>query len=263
MSLLDRSESTIKVSVAEWTTFPNAPVTEALLDIRVQLPEGVNLAQLATFYDSVKDRYPNKRERQSWRGGLKLTGGGELEVLQSHGGPDGYLFTSSDGKQIVQARLDGFTFNRLKPYDRWETFRDQARELWERYVGVAQPKQITRTALRYINRLEIPLPMRDFKDYILTVPEVAAALPQGLVKYFMQLVIPEPEIPATAIITEAMEPSADSTKVALILDIDVFCLKVFEVKDRGLWEVFEKLRDLKNNIFFKSITDKTKELFLR
>lgn len=247
--------------MAEWTTFPNAPITEAILDLRVQLPEEVNLAQLAAFYNSVKERYPNKRERQSWQGGLKLNSAGNVEVLESQGGPDGYLFTSLEGKQIVQARLDGFTFNRLKPYDRWETFRDQARDLWQLYVEVAQPRQITRTALRYINRIEIPLPMRDFKDYILTVPEIAAELPQGLAKYLMQLVIPEPEIPATAIITEAMEPSPDSTKVPLILDIDVFCSKVFEVKDRALWQVFEKLRDLKNNIFFRSITDKTKELF--
>jgi len=247
--------------VAEWTTFPNAPITEALLDIRVQLPEDVNLAQLATFYDSVKERYPNKRERLSWQGGMKLTPTGDVEVIQSQGGPDGYLLTSSDGKQIVQVRLDAFTSNRLRPYDRWETFRDEARDLWELYVKVAQPKQITRTALRYINRIEIPLPMRDFKDYILTVPEIAAELPQGLAKYLMQLVIPVPEIPATAIITEAMEPAAEPTKVPLIFDIDVFSSKVFEVKDGEWWQVFEKLRDLKNNIFFRSITDKTKELF--
>ena len=244
-----------------WTTFPNAPITEALLDIRVQLPAEVNLAQLTTFFDSVKERYPNKRERQSWQGGLKLGSAGDVEVIQSQGGPDGYLFTSSDGKQIVQARLDGFTFNKLKPYDRWETFRDEAQNLWQLYVKVAQPKQIIRTALRYINRIEVPLPMRDFKDYILTVPEIAGGLPQGLAKYLMQLVIPVPEIPATAIITEAMEPTVVPTNVPLIFDIDVFCLKPFAINDTEVWQAFEKLRDLKNDVFFKSITDKTKELF--
>ena len=33
---------------------------------------------------------------------------------------DGYVFTSADGKQVVQYRLDGFTFSRLRPYTRWE-----------------------------------------------------------------------------------------------------------------------------------------------
>jgi uncharacterized protein (TIGR04255 family) len=127
--------------VAEWNVFPNAPITEALLDIRVQVPAEVNLAQIETYYDSVKERYPTKRERHSWQGGFKLNPPGSIEVLQSQGGPDGYLFTSTDGKQIVQARLDGFTLNRLKPYDRWETFRDEARQLWQLYVHVANPSR--------------------------------------------------------------------------------------------------------------------------
>lgn len=247
--------------MAERTIFPNAPITEALLDIRVQLPAEANLAQLATYHDFVKEGYPTKRERHSWQGGFKLNPPGDIEVLQSQGGPDGYLFTSTDGKQIVQARLDGFTFNRLKPYDRWETFRDQARQLWQHYVRVANPKQVTRTALRYINRIEIPLPMKDFKDYILTFPEIASGLPQGLEKFLMQLVIPLPDTPAKAVITATMEPVTDTNKLPLIFDIDVFRVAALDVKDEEAWQVFEKLHDLKNNIFFKSITAKAKELF--
>lgn len=247
--------------MAEWTTFPNAPITEALLDIRVQLPAEVNLARLAMYYDSVKERYPTKRERHSWQGGFKLNPPGNVEVLQSQGGPDGYLLTSTDGKQIVQARLDGFTLNRLKPYDRWETLRDQARQLWQLYVQVAEPQQITRAALRYINRIEIPLPMKDFKDYILTLPEIAPGLSQGLERFLMQLVIPVPDAPTKAVITQTMEPVTDTNKVPLIFDIDVFREAAFDVKGEEVWQAFEKLRDLKNNIFFKSITPKAKELF--
>lgn len=247
--------------MAEWTVFPNAPITEALLDIRVQLPVEVNLARLAAYYDSVKELYPTKRERHSWQGGFKLNPPGNIEVLQSLGGPDGYLFTSTDGKQIVQARLDGFTFNRLKPYDKWETFRDEARQLWHLYVQIADPKQVTRAALRYINRIEIPLPMKDFRDYILTLPEIAPGLPQGLEKFLMQLVIPVPDTPAMAVITQTMEPVTDTNKVPLIFDIDVFREAALDVKGEEVWQAFEKLRNLKNNIFFKSITPKAKELF--
>jgi uncharacterized protein (TIGR04255 family) len=250
-----------KGGVAERTIFPNAPITEALLDIRAQLPAQANLAQLATYHDSVKDLYPTKRERHSWQGGFKLNPPGDIEVLQSQGGPDGYLFTSTDGKQIVQARLDGFTFNRLKPYDRWETFRDEARRLWQLYVRVADPKQVTRAALRYINRIEIPLPMKDFKDYILTLPEIAPGLPQGLDKFLMQLVIPLPDTPAKAVITATMEAVTDTDKLPLIFDIDVFRVAAFNVTDEEVWQVFEELHDLKNNIFFESITPKAKELF--
>lgn len=247
--------------MADRTIFPNAPITEALLDIRVTLPEDTRLEQLATFYEGIKENYPNKRERISWQGGFEIEEG-HPKIFEPRGGPDGYMFTSSDGKQIVQARLDGFTFNRLKPYDRWESFRDQSRHFWQIYVDLAKPLQITRTALRYINRIEIPLPMRDFKDYIRTLPEIAPELPQGLERYVMQLYIPVVEVPAMALVTQRMDPVAqDSPVVPLIFDIDVIHPHPLDVNSEEVWEMFEKLHDLKNDIFFKSITEKAKHLF--
>ena len=249
--------------MVETTRFPNAPITEALLDIRVTLPAQTDLAKLATLHDAIKQKYPSKQERLAWRGHVEIKASPVPEVSQSATGePDGYLFTSVDGRQVVQARLDGFTFSRLKPYDKWTTLRDEAQELWQHYVRIASPETVTRVALRYINRIEIPIPMRDFKDYILTTPEIAPDLPQGLGSFFMRLVIQDPNAQAVAIVTETMEPIDESrNRLPLIFDIDVFRMAAFNIQDNAMWEVFEYLHDLKNDIFFKSITLKAKELF--
>ena len=249
--------------MVETTRFPNAPITEALLDIRVKLPTQTDLAKLATFHDAIKQKYPSKHERMAWRGHIEIQASPVAQVSQSAaGGPDGYSFTSIDGRQVVQARLDGFTFSQLKPYDKWITLRDEAQELWQHYVRIASPETVTRVALRYINRIEIPLPMRDFKDYILTTPEIAPDLPQGLGSFFMRLVIPDPKAQAVAIVTETMEPIDESrNRLPLIFDIDVFRMAAFNIQDNAMWEAFEYLHDLKNDIFFKSITVKAKELF--
>lgn len=249
--------------MSQVTRFPNAPITEALLDIRAKLPSEVSLAKLATFHDSVREQYPAKQERVRWQGGIHFEPGGIPEIRPASGGPDGYRFTSTDGKQIVQARLDGFTFNKLKPYDRWETFRDEARRLWQHYLSIVAPESVTRIALRYINRIEIPLPMRDFKDYILTTPEIAPGLPQRLDSFFMRLVIPDPKTGGVTIVTETTEPITDSAQsLPFILDIDVFHVAAFAAKDEAIWEKFGQLRDLKNDIFFKSVTPRAKEMFL-
>jgi uncharacterized protein (TIGR04255 family) len=243
--------------------FPNAPITEALIDIRVKLPPQTNLAKLAVFHDAIKQRYPAKQERVSWRGHIEVKASPVAQVSQSAaGGPDGYLFTSVDGRQVVQARLDGFTFSRLKPYDKWESLRDEARELWQHYIRIASPETVTRIALRYINRIEIPLPIRDFKEYILTTPEIAPDLPQGLGSFFMRLVIPDAQTQAVAVVTETVEPIEESSnRLPLIFDIDVFRMAAFDVTGKALWETLDQLHDLKNDIFFKSITPKAKELF--
>lgn len=243
-----------------YTVFPNAPITEALLDIRVVLPEGITLAKLETFQDLVKERFPEKQERIFIKAGFKLSREG-IETSPSSGGPDGYLFRSSVEKKIVQARLDGFTFNKLKPYENWEVFSSEARELWDLYFQLTSPIKITRIALRYINRIEIPLPMKDFKEYILTVPEIAPKLPQGLANFFMRLEIPNPDIEAIAIITQTMENLTEDQRLPLIFDIDVFQNKTYSDNKTEMWEEFEKLRLFKNDLFFNSITKKTEELF--
>lgn len=246
--------------VSEYTVFPNAPITEALLDIRVELPEDVTLARLEVFHDFVKDNFPEKQERISFTSGFKLSQEGP-QPLSTSGGPDGYLFRSPTVGKIVQARLDGFTFNKLKPYENWKVFRSEARELWNQYFQITDPIKITRIALRYINKIEIPLPIKDLKEYILTTPEIAPKLPQGLAYFFMRLDIPNPDTGATAIITQTMENPTENQRLPLIFDIDVFQNTTYIGNKTEIWEEFEKLRSFKNDLFFNSITEKAKELF--
>ncbi|MCK4728569.1 MAG: TIGR04255 family protein [Desulfobacterales bacterium] len=243
----------------DYTVFPNAPITEALLDIRVKLPEKRALADLKVFQDYIKDRFPARKERKFLMSALHLAP--EPSVRVSASGSDGYLFESPKEKKIVQARLDGFTFNKLKPYENWESLRSEARELWDKYFSIANPIKVTRIALRYINRIEVPLPIKDFGEYILTNPEVAPDLPQALSGFFMRLVMPNHDIGATAVVTQTMEAPTPDQKLPLILDIDVFRETAYEANNPEMWDEFEKLRIFKNDIFFKSTSEKAKELF--
>lgn len=245
--------------MGKYTVFPNAPITEAILDIRAELPEEVKLENLAAFQNSIEGRFPAKKERYSFEAGFQFSQEG-VSTTPSQRKLDGYLFESPADKKVVQARLDGFTFNKLKPYENWETFCKEGRELWNLYSQMAQPTKVIRIALRYINRIEIPLPLKDFKEYILTFPQVTPNLPQAVRQFFMQIVIPNTEIEANAIITLAIEKAPDQI-LPLIFDIDVSRDAVYVDNKEEIWNDFEKLRIFKNEIFFNSITDKTKEFF--
>lgn len=241
-------------------TFPNPPITEALLDIRVNLPKETTLETLLFFQNEIKEHFPNKKERHT--GTFQIKTGAPPEVLTSSDRTDGYMFYASDNKKIAQARLYGFTFNKLKPYSKWETFSQEAKYLWEHYVEIAKPVNIVRLALRYINRVELPLPFNDFKEYVLTTPEIAPGIPQGLAGFFTQLVIPNVEIQATAIVTETIEKIDEKSNVQpLIFDIDVSRNTILEPLAKDIWSIMEDLRNFKNQIFMMSFTDKAKELF--
>jgi uncharacterized protein (TIGR04255 family) len=77
----------------------------------------------------------------------------------------------------------------------------------------------------------------------------------------MRLVVPKPEIESTAVINVIMEESTRTQMLPIIFDIDVFKITNRPGTNVEIWNDFEQLRVFKNEIFFNSITDKTKELF--
>lgn len=237
------------------------PIVEALIDINVVIPSGTNLKQLENFHDLVRKDFPKKVERKSIKVSFKQSQKANIQSFSQQNDILGYQFVADDGKKIVQARLDGFTFNKLKPYESWETFFDEAQYHWGDYLRIVRPVKVVRLALRYINRMELPLPFGDFKEYILTVPDVAPGVPSALSNFLMRLEIPDEKSQSLAIITETIEPVSSEAKfLPLIFDIDVARIVDLDANSNDIWKMFELLRDCKNRIFFKSLTPKTLEL---
>lgn len=173
----------------------------------------------------------------------------------------GYLFSASDEKQVVQFRLDGFTFSRLRPYTRWEQVYPEAARLWEIYRDGTSPVAVNRLAVRYINSIEVPSKAFDYDEYFTAAPKIPPQLPQILAKFFTRIVVPFQERNAWAAIALAPSDVPDPLKTTIILDIDVFSQVNIGPKDSRIHEVFAALREIKNQIFFSSVTEKTKELF--
>ncbi|HEB33005.1 MAG TPA: TIGR04255 family protein [Spirochaetes bacterium] len=242
----------------KYQIFSKAPIKEALLDIRVQLKPEIKLTDLLEFQEAIKDQYPDRKERKFAKYGFQVVPKPSAHLDKS--GTDGYLFKSSNGEKVVQARLDGFTFNKLKPYESWKDLRDESQQLWSIYTKTVNPVKVQRIALRYINRLEVPLPIKEFRDYILTSLDIPENLPQAVSNFFIRLEMPYHEIGAIAIVMHTIEPPTKDNKLPMIFDIDVSKEVDYETESVAIWEDFEKLRIIKNEVFFNSITDKTKEL---
>ncbi len=240
--------------------FRNAPITEALIDIRAELPATVALSDLEKLHAHIQDNYPQKRSRTMWEGALRLEGGKDPVTATRHQ-VDGYFFTSSDGKQVVQFRLDGFSFSRLHPYSEWNEVYSEAKRLWDIYRANAKPALVKRLATRYINSIEIPFKKFDSDDYFTAGPKIPQGLPQLLSHFFTRLVIPFPDQGATAIVIQTPSEKPDPINSTVILDIDVFAEVNLTSEDAKIDEIFAILRKVKNEVFFNSITERTKELF--
>lgn len=238
--------------------YSRSPLTEAVIDIRVKLPDDVSLDVLAKVQSELETDYPSRRDQIFLEGELSLDPDAPVAIGSRK--QLGYVFSSDDGRHIFQARLDGFTFSRLAPYQSWESFRDEARRLWNIYRGITHPETITRIAVRYINRLDLPMPMNDLKEYLRTGPEIAPDLPQGISSYFMQLQIPQEDMPGMLILNQTLAPITTPDIVPIILDIDLFQSESIPNNENDLWDLFERFRHRKNEIFEACLTEKMKEL---
>lgn len=244
------------------TSFNNPPITEAIFDVKVKLPENVNLELLRTFQEKIKDQFPIKKERRKIEGGFRFEGDIPPQLISSKNEIYGYQYVASDNSKVVQARLDGFTFNKLKPYSNWEKFSEEAVSLLEHYTKITKPQNITRVALRYINRIELPLPFINFNDYILTTPTLGPKLNFPIAQFFTRFLVINNDIGALANITETIEnESTEKNILPFILDIDVY-KNVNVTMDIGIvMENMNQLRVFKNRLFLESLTDKALELF--
>jgi len=236
--------------------YDHAPITEAVIDIRVTQSQTSSVDNLKDL--PVGDSYPTIEPLHLNVGQFQWGPNPSATTSTQH---TGFLYRSADAKQIFQAQTGGFSLSRLTPYESWDPFSAEAKRLWDVYKSKSDPINIVRMALRYINRIDIPLPVKDFKDYLRTVPEVSPDLPQGLSGYLMQLAIPLESINGMAIISETIVPPPSADFVSILLDIDVSVEGVTSPQNPLVWETFDRLRNKKNEVFEACITDNTRELF--
>lgn len=237
--------------------YSRTPITEAVIEFRAKLPEEVKLDTLAQIGFEIRSDYPMREEMFVISGSMTV---GDTVGATASQTQIGYRFFSDDQKQILQVRLDGFSFSRLAPYERWETFRNEAKRLWSIYQSLANPQTLTRLAVRYINRLDLPLPIKDLKDYLRIVPEISPDLPQGLSGYFMQLQIPHEDLDAMLVLNETLVPPPKPDVASILLDIDLFQEWDRPNDEIKLWDSMEQLHFRVDQIFEACITTQTREL---
>jgi len=241
--------------------YSKAPITEAVIDLKVTLTEGISVDKLKDIHPYISEKFPTIEPFYRGVGAFSYQPGSTFQVNTSQQ-QIGFWFRSKDNLRTFQATLEGFAFNRLAPYESWEEFSSNAKYLWEIYKEICKPIQVTRAAVRYINQINIPVNgLTELKDYLSTVPEVSPNMPQNaLQSFFMQLQIPQQDLNCMLIINEALAPPTNPEIVTIILDLDLFSQQVWDSSDEDIWLFLEKLRRRKNEVFEASITDRTREL---
>jgi uncharacterized protein (TIGR04255 family) len=240
------------------THLTKAPIVEAVIDFRVLRREGTVADSFAGLTPALGSQYSEALPLRSVEARFGMEQGESIEPTTT---------TSVMGWQyranslVAQFRIDGFTFSKLEPYTTWGEVFAEASRLWQLYMAKAQPPEVIRVAVRYINRLRIPVPA-ELSEYLAAPPALASPSPQRLRQFLCRIVVDDSRRNSSAVVVQASEPVIGEEAIALLIDIDAFKENLSVApNDPSLPEMFEQLRDLKNEIFFASLTEKAVEMY--
>ncbi len=191
-------------------------------------------------------------------------GGDTTPEMQVNQGLGAMQFLTDDGKQLVQFRPNGYSFNRLAPYGSLDDYLPEIEETWGMFQDLAKPVLMRKIGMRMINR--ILLPMTDgklkFEDYLRVPPRLPeTGSPLSFLGFLDQHMVIDPDTGNRANIVKTTEVPEDGG-LPLILDIDVFHLfKTIPGEWSEIQGRLESLRDLKNRIFRNALTQQCLNLF--
>lgn len=232
-----------------------APIVEAIIDFRVPRLENVTPNVFSDLEASIGQQYARKSPIQLFQGAFGFDKGRLLDPTQSQV-EWGWRYQTDH--EVAQFKVDGFTLNKLEPYTTWEEVFAEALRLWGIYRRLAEPIQVSRVAVRYINRMRFP-GTEDIGRYLEAPPALPAPIPQVLREFLTRVYVDDDGTGASAVIVQALEKSMDPNTSSILLDIDAF--RELPPDDPPLPEIFQQLRQLKNAIFYASVTEKTVEMY--
>ena len=208
---MDRSEDNTAVP-----TYSKAPITEALIEIQIKEIEG---ASIKTVGDEIAKDLLN---RYPLRSAIRET------TFRTHLDPEepaasladsmlvGWRFVTNDGRQTANIRANGLAFSQISPYQTWERLREELSLVWTAYRSVVKPVEVVRLGMRYINRLDLPLPFNDFKEYLRSTPELPPELPQLLNQYFFQASVFLQDVTSSLTLSHGLVPPAKAEHASVI-----------------------------------------------
>lgn len=240
-----------------------APIIEAVIEIRCDMAPTFDLGTLeGAARDLFHDQYP-KLQQQFVEAHRFEREGDEPPRISTERGLQALQFLHADGRQLVQIRTQGFTFNRLAPYSSLDDYLPEIERTWRLFVQLAAPVQIQQVRMRYINRILLPLTDRlvELTDFLKVSPRLPDEDRLQFTGFLNQHAAVEVKTGNQVNIITTLQ-AAEKDLVPLIFDIEVIHAGTADPGD-WVWvrSHIDSLRSLKNHVFMNTLTQRCLNLF--
>lgn len=240
-----------------------APIVEAVVDIDCDMPQEFDLAATeARATERLRDAYPKLKKSFIQQHEIQARPN-EPPRFSATQGLRALQHFSDDSLQLVQVRSNGYSFNRLRPYSTLDDYLPEIERTWKIFVELAAPVRVRRIALRYINRVLLPMEGSQIPldEYLTLGPRLPQDDQLTYVNFLNQYAAVEPET-QNAITITLTNQQIENGQLPVIFDIEARRDFGAQPDDwNELNQVILSLRKLKNRVFKRTLSQQCLKLF--
>lgn len=235
--------------------YSKPPIVEAVIDTRFR--GSMDEKDLARAAQALAKWYPQKQAMQNVR--IDASPEGVSHTVTS----DGFRLTAEDGQRVVLIQPGGITSAHLAPYPGWDAFQAIAMQTIRRLRDKIGVRPLGRVSVRFINRIDIPTigNVIDSFNYVSFGPNNPASWGDTTEYHCKSVNKMKDDNRFTSILQTGLTDSPLIDHVAIFLDIDVLYEGEVSSTETGILELLAKLREFKNALFERSITEQARTLF--
>jgi uncharacterized protein (TIGR04255 family) len=239
------------VYVAMAQALKNPPLIEAVCEFRFAPGSEWDWTIPGRLYDKIKREFPERSELHRIGVAVRHRPNDRSAPALIEAGPDRIQLKRPDGSAMVQVGPGMLAINHLRPYERWEVFRDLVLQITKAYGEVATIHPLGRIGLRYIN--QIPRFDRLIEQIIGIWPSLGGSLNRP-VKTFYQRYELQHEMPQGVLIHQTGIQATGAGDVVM-LDLDFVSEQVSELRnEESIQEWLNRAHERVEEGFVDSLT---------
>ena len=230
---------------------PNAPIVEAVIHWRATAEKKLEPDALLEQLKAKLPGYPNSQRQQEIGVGAEI--GPEGAAIHQHHNWHGFRFADANELHVAQFTRNGFVFSQRKPYEDWDEFKAEAKRLWQLYCELAEPSEVQRLGVRFINRI-VSVEPNQLAELLAIPPRSSDSMELPLKGFIHQTTFDIPEHPYNLNVIQTIQPPGppETDSFSLILDLDVFTTRPIQF-DEIDWRLLQ-MQWIKNKAFFSFVT---------
>jgi uncharacterized protein (TIGR04255 family) len=250
-------------AVDESPHLPAAPIVEAVIQWRARAEKQWHSEELKRELSSRMPEYTECKPLHEIMIAARFEGGDTARQNRSVQWT-GFRLEWKDEHYVAQYSRDGLLFSRLRPYNNWESFAREARKNWRTYRDLADPSEVQRLGVRFINRVEL-VDLAQLEAFLTQPPKCLHKLSLPVSGFLYQSSHEVPGYRFGVNVSRTIQPSnlPQNEGFGLILDIDAFTTKPLSCEDKAIDENLARLRVLKNKVFFSLLKPSVIKKFKR